>query len=151
MLYNEILSHKADIGCFQEVDRLEKLLLVLNGAGYSHAYASGPRKKHGCLIVFAQEKFVKVAERVVYYDDEEIRPEGDKHCRRGSSFRTKNIGFIVALAKNGCTGKGVVIATTHLFWHPKYVSGPDTHISSNTPAKQIDTHMREQGHSNQQC
>lgn len=123
MIYNEILAHKADIACMQEVDRLEKLLPVLNGAGYKHAYGSGPQKKHGCLIAFNQEKFEKVADKVVYYDSEEIRAEGEEHTRIGSSFKTRNIGFMVALKGVGDTAsapdKGVIVATTHLFWHPR--------------------------------
>lgn len=107
--------------CLQEVDRLEKLLPVLEGSGYSHTFAAGPKKKHGCLIAYAKDKFTKVDEKVVYYDDEEIRSDGDAKARRGSSFRTKNIGFMSALKSNEFESKGVIVATTHLFWHPRYV------------------------------
>jgi RNA exonuclease NGL2 len=119
MLYNEILSHAADIICLQEVDRLEKLLPVLADAGYSHKYAAGPMKKHGCLIAYGKDKFTKVDEKVVYYDDEVVRTIGDDRARRGCSFRTKNIGSILALKANDAESKGIVVATTHLFWHPK--------------------------------
>ncbi|KAF7966069.1 hypothetical protein HWV62_40224 [Athelia sp. TMB] len=123
MIYNEILAHKADIACMQEVDRLEKLLPVLDGAGHKHAYGSGPQKKHGCLIAFNREKFGKVADKVVYYDNEEIRSDGEEHTRIGSSFKTRNIGFMVALKGLEDTAlalnKGIIVATTHLFWHPR--------------------------------
>lgn len=120
MIYNEILSQRADIMCMQEVDRLEKLLPVLEGAGYSHAFAAGPKKKHGCLIAYVKDKYIKVEERTVLYDEQEIRTEGDERARRGSSFRTKNIGFIAALRQSEAQG-GIIVATTHLFWHPKCV------------------------------
>jgi RNA exonuclease NGL2 len=122
MLYNEILSHAADIACLQEVDRLEKLIPVLEGAGYSHTYAAGPRKKHGCLIAYSKDRFTKIDERVVCYDDEEIRTDGDDKARRGCSFRTKNIGLMLALKRNETDMKGLIVATTHLFWHPKYAT-----------------------------
>lgn len=119
MLYNEILSHNANIMCLQEVDRLEKLLPVLENAGYLHTYAAGPRKKHGCLIAYGEEQYTKVHERVIRYDDQDIRTNSEPKTRRGSSFRTKNIGFMAALKRKGTDEEGVIVATTHLFWHPK--------------------------------
>ncbi|KIM85320.1 hypothetical protein PILCRDRAFT_66690 [Piloderma croceum F 1598] len=122
MIYNEILSPAADIMCLQEVDRLDKLLPVIERAGYSYTYAAGPGKKHGCLIAYNKEKFTKVNERVVRYDEEEIRSDGDDRARRGCSFRTKNIGSLLALKRNNVENNGIIVATTHLFWHPKYVA-----------------------------
>ncbi|THV04851.1 Endonuclease/exonuclease/phosphatase [Dendrothele bispora CBS 962.96] len=119
MLYRELLSQDADILCLQEVDRLEKLVPVLQKAGYSHCYASGPRKKHGCLIAFKKDTYQEVGKRLVNYDDEDIRFEGSELARKGASFRTKNIGHIVAL-KSTKDDFNLVVATTHLFWHPRY-------------------------------
>ncbi|KAI8981271.1 Endonuclease/exonuclease/phosphatase [Trametes punicea] len=118
MLYREIVSHNADICCLQEVDRTEKLFPELEKAGYAWVYAAGPRKKHGCLIAFRKGVYECVRERVVTYDDQEIREEGEELARRGSSFRTKNIGSLVALRRRDSDKDGVVVATTHLFWHP---------------------------------
>ncbi|EIM92169.1 Endonuclease/exonuclease/phosphatase [Stereum hirsutum FP-91666 SS1] len=121
MIYQEILSSGADILCMQEVDRLEKLKPFLAQAGYEHTYAAGPQKKHGCLIAFRKALFTQTGARTVIYDNEDVREEGEERTRRGSSFRTKNIGSIVALKKTGTEDFGIVIATTHLFWHPKYI------------------------------
>ncbi|KAI0361188.1 Endonuclease/exonuclease/phosphatase [Trametes cingulata] len=118
MLYREITSHKADICCLQEVDRTEKLFPELEKAGYAWVYAAGPRKKHGCLIAFRKDKYECVRQKVVLYDEQEVREEGEEKARRGSSFRTKNIGSIVALRKLDGEDDGVIVATTHLFWHP---------------------------------
>ncbi|KAI0375399.1 Endonuclease/exonuclease/phosphatase [Pilatotrama ljubarskyi] len=118
MLYREITSHQADICCLQEVDRTEKLFPELEKAGYAWVYAAGPRKKHGCLVAFRKDKYECVRQRVVTYDDQEVREEGEENARRGSSFRTKNIGSIVALRRVGTEDDGVIVATTHLFWHP---------------------------------
>ncbi|KAJ3920688.1 Endonuclease/exonuclease/phosphatase [Lentinula edodes] len=121
MLYREMLQHNADILCLQEVDRLEKLLPVLESAGYAHRYAAGPNKKHGCLIAFKKDLYEEMGLKLILYDKENVRDtdeEGVSLC--GSTFRTRNIGHIVALKHTQCD-EGLVIATTHLFWHPKYV------------------------------
>lgn len=91
----------------------------LESLGYSHAFSCGPRKKHGCLIAYRSQLYAKSSELTVYYDDCEVRKEGETNFRRGSSFRTKNIGLIVAL-KRLDSDEPIVVATTHLFWHPKY-------------------------------
>lgn len=139
MLYREILSHKAAICCLQvrvlsqsdgskanekkthvrqEVDRTEKLFPVLEEANYACVYAAGPRKKHGCLIAYRKDTYDCVRQRVVTYDEQDVREEGDEKARRGLSFRTKNICSIVALRQRGQEQDGVIVATTHLFWHP---------------------------------
>jgi len=134
MIYNEILSHNADILCLQvkhscssgiwnsyfpqEVDRLEQLIPVLASAGYDNHYASGPLKKHGCMIAFKRDKYTLVAHKCIQYDELDVRSEGDAQCRRGSSFYTKNIANLVALKSVG-SGTGCIVATTHLFWHPR--------------------------------
>ena len=109
MTYEELLAPRADVICLQETDRLEKLLPVLDKAGYDHSYASGPRKKHGCCIAWRRSAFSKAASKVLYYDDEP-----------GLSFRTRNIAHIVAL-RRADSEEGVIVATTHLFWHPAYI------------------------------
>lgn len=122
---------KLRLGSFfadQEVDRLEKLSPALESAGYHFAYAAGPRKKHGCVIAFKKDVYEKVNERVVLYDDTAVRQEtseeATEQARRGASFRTRNIGLLIALRRIGSGNNrdeaSVVVATTHLFWHPKY-------------------------------
>jgi RNA exonuclease NGL2 len=161
MLYREMLTADVDIMCLQvfgypcaffrgyntlqEVDRLEKLLPVIEMAGYSHHYASGPSKKHGCLIAFKKKQYSVHVTKLVTYDDEEIRTDGDEQARRGRSFQTRNIGSLLALKSNQIEGQGVVVATTHLFWHPKYVfKGPAEDELTYTWAV-TDIRTREQG------
>ncbi|OJA10819.1 hypothetical protein AZE42_00265 [Rhizopogon vesiculosus] len=129
MLHAEILSHSADIIHPQEVDRLERLSPVLEQAGYSSAYAAGPGKQHGCLIAYRQDRYSHVGEVTVEYDKQEVR-EDSAHpvARIGSSRMTNNIGFMVALAEAGASGKGVIVATTHLFWHPAFTNGQNAEL-----------------------
>ena len=105
----------------QEVDRLEKLIPVLEGANYDHVYASGPGKKHGCLIGFRKD-FLGIRDQfVLHYDDIDTRADGTELSRKGVSFRTKNIANVVTLERLGQPGEGFIVATTHLFWHPSSV------------------------------
>ncbi|KAJ7487688.1 Endonuclease/exonuclease/phosphatase [Mycena galericulata] len=119
MLHTEILAQNADILCLQEVDSLEKLMPALEAADYQAHYCAGPAKKHGCLVAF-KKTYTKVEERLIHYDEQHVRSEGDERARRGASFRTKNIGSLIALKNSAKDGEGVVIGTTHLFWHPRY-------------------------------
>ncbi|KAG2159956.1 Endonuclease/exonuclease/phosphatase [Suillus bovinus] len=121
MIHAEILSHSADIMCLQEVDRLEKLSPILEQAGYSSAHAAGPGKQHGCHIAYKQNKYNRVDELVIEYDKQEVREDSSSPAARiGSSRVTRNIGFMVALAEVGADHQGVIVATTHLFWHPAF-------------------------------
>ncbi|KAF9532016.1 Endonuclease/exonuclease/phosphatase [Crepidotus variabilis] len=119
LIHEEILRQNADILCLQEVDRLEKLLPLLQRAGYSERYASGPGKKHGCLVAFKKDLYTLFASKTIYYDDEDVDVDTDEPRRR-SSFRTRNVANLVALKRNDHSRTGLIVATTHLFWHPRY-------------------------------
>ncbi|KIY62428.1 hypothetical protein CYLTODRAFT_177489 [Cylindrobasidium torrendii FP15055 ss-10] len=116
MTLNELLMHGQDIMCLQEVDRLEKLVPALENASYGHHYVAGPRKLHGCMIAYRNDRFKIVANEMMEYDNETVRETGE----HGISFKTRNIANIVALEDIQHSGKGVIVATTHLFWHPQY-------------------------------
>ncbi|KAF9787345.1 Endonuclease/exonuclease/phosphatase [Thelephora terrestris] len=120
MIHKEITSSDADILCLQEVDRLDKLTPVIEKAGYTTIYKAGHRKKHGLLIAYRGLKYSKVSDHVISYDEEEVRDGEGERYRRGISFRTKNIGSLVALKSSDSEGNGLIVATTHLFWHPRY-------------------------------
>lgn len=147
MLFNEILSHNADICCFQvsgsppsqtkmhgmselsqELDQKEKIFPLLDKAGYSYVFKAGPKKKHGSLIAFRKGLYTEVQNRTVEYDSQTVRFQDEpkeaslsEQAAHGSSYVTKNIGNLVALRRNGTDKDGVIVATTHLFWHPRFV------------------------------
>jgi RNA exonuclease NGL2 len=99
-------------------------LPILDKAGYSHRYAAGPGKKHGCVIAFKRQIFEQAFERVVFYDEQDIRDASEEKTRRGLSFKTRNLGLILALRYRHNPLHGVIVATTHLFWHPEFVLHP---------------------------
>jgi len=121
MTIAELLAHSPDILCLQEVDRLDKVLPPLHGAGYAHTYAAGPFKKHGCMIVHRESRLDKIAERKIVYDEVPFGEKADGSPRAGIGRVTKNIGLLVALQDKTDSTKGCIVATTHLFWHPRYV------------------------------
>lgn len=101
------------------MDRLEKLIPAIEKSGYGHHYAMGPGKRHGCLVGYKTDLYSMHANKLILYDEEDLRDTGDVVRRRGSSFRTQNIASLVALkCKN--EGQGIIVGTTHLFWHPGY-------------------------------
>lgn len=91
---------------------------MLEKSGYKVHYASGRGKKHGCLIGYKKELYTFVSEKIVYYDEQHIGTTPDQD-RIGASFKTKNIGYMVAIKSKTNENEGIIAATTHLFWHPK--------------------------------
>lgn len=128
LLPREVLTYNPDIACLQEVDRLEKHLPIFHAAGYSHTYACGPQKPHGCMIMWKSEKFEKLAEHTVFYDEvdlisilnDSLSDDDEKPQRKATTRVTKNIGLILALARKDDASKGCIVATTHAFWHPMF-------------------------------
>jgi RNA exonuclease NGL2 len=120
-----VSTHAYIHSTFQEVDRLEKLIPVLEEARYSHVYAAGPKKKHGCLIGFRKDTLEIRDQFVLHYDDTDGHADGtdgtEPSLSKGLSHRTKNIANVVALERVGRPSEGYVVATTHLFWHPSSV------------------------------
>lgn len=126
----ELVGHTWDVGCFQEVDRQATHAETLQKAGFSHLFAKGyPQKQHGLMLawrsttkgdrpVFEKEP---VASQTIFFDDEEVSP-GRTACSR----ITRNIALFAALrfgADEGQTSsrpEGIIVATTHLFWHPMH-------------------------------
>ncbi|KAI6133140.1 Endonuclease/exonuclease/phosphatase [Pisolithus croceorrhizus] len=122
MIYDELVFYDADVMCLQEADRQDKLFPILKDAGYFYTYAAGPLKPHGCVIAYKQDMFRIVGEKVIQYDNLEVRENVtiSSQARIASSHRTTNIGSLVALERVGTNRAGYIVATTHLFWHPAY-------------------------------
>ncbi|WVR06125.1 hypothetical protein IAU60_003155 [Kwoniella sp. DSM 27419] len=120
MLLAELEQHSsADIVCLQECDRLNDFLPAL--PRHAHVKGSGPGKLHGLVILYNKSRFFPRATRLVHLDQEDLQPDAPEgKARRGGSRQTKNVGLIVALQDVEDENRGIVVATTHLFWHPKY-------------------------------
>lgn len=92
---------------------------MLENAGYAHHYSSGPGKKHGCMIAFKKNLYSMVSNKVIYYDQYVPMDNDSGHSLTRNTFKTRNIGLLVALQSLDQESEGLVVATTHLFWHPK--------------------------------
>lgn len=120
---------------WQEVDRIQYHAETLKKAGYSYKYSKGYlQKEHGLMLawrckpkqngrssdaIFEQEP---VASEILFYDDAEVSA-GRTACSR----LTRNIALFLAIKFQPTDGErdhtgpaGVILATTHLFWHPMH-------------------------------
>ncbi|WWC66121.1 uncharacterized protein I206_100021 [Kwoniella pini CBS 10737] len=126
MLLAELEHHsQADIICLQECDRVKEYSTAL--PNHTPIKGSGPGKLHGLVIFYRTSKFFVRASKLLHLDEEPLLPlvtdESEEQIgprQRGGSRQTKNVGLIAALEEVDGDGRGIVVTTTHLFWHPKY-------------------------------
>lgn len=122
VLLSEFKHYDADILCLQELDFVQynsywrKMLAQL---GYDMKYYRADTKNHGLAIAYKSDKFICKHQSFVYYDKE---LSGDLAPRTS----TQNIGFLACLEftpnvlskYSNIKRNGIIIGTTHLFWHP---------------------------------
>ena len=60
-----------------------------------------------------------VSDKVIYYDQYVPMDNDSGRSLTGNTFKTRNIGLLVALQSLDQESEGFIVATTHLFWHPK--------------------------------
>lgn len=92
---------------------------MLENAGYAYHYGSGPGKMHGCMIAFKKNLYSMVSDKVIHYDQYVPMDNVSERSLTGNTFKTRNIGLLVALQSLDQESEGLIVATTHLFWHPK--------------------------------
>lgn len=118
----EIQSYNADILCLQELDydqynsHWKKEFMKW---GYSSQYHRSGMKRHGVAILYKNNLFKFQQSYFIDYD---------KFVTTGVPLatQTQNVGLLVYLrfheevkkAHRGLSKDGVIIGTTHLFWHP---------------------------------
>lgn len=108
-----------DVICLQECDKLAELSSAV--PDHEAIEARGVGKAHGCVVLYKRSRFDAAAQLVISLDDEDLSPEAaSESARRGISRQTKNIALGVALGEKENPGKGVIVVTTHLFWHPRF-------------------------------
>jgi RNA exonuclease NGL2 len=114
VLQAEISFYKPDILCMQEVDadKFESFWVpTLENLGHQALFSSYPKKRHGLVISFNSSIFEAVERKTIIYD-EQINEGVPKQ------IQSKNNGMLVALKYIG-RNDGVILGTTHMFWHPK--------------------------------
>ncbi|TIA90689.1 hypothetical protein E3P99_01439 [Wallemia hederae] len=112
-LQEEVTAYNSDIICLQEVDQLDALKESLKHYDYTTCFGTqndnSTQKKHG-LVIFYHRDFELIASREISYDE---------HPKWPLSRKTNNVGLVTVLRTSLHTG--VIVATTHLFWHPAFV------------------------------
>ncbi|WVQ76964.1 hypothetical protein IAR50_006643 [Cryptococcus sp. DSM 104548] len=124
LLLAEMAQHSScDIICLQECDKLSEIVASL--PKHDFIKGTGPYKSHGLVILYNTLKFSAPHSELVHLDFEDLHPSSEPtddlqemKRRKGGSRQTKNVGLIAGL--RGKDGSGIVVATTHLFWHPMY-------------------------------
>ncbi|OWB56599.1 hypothetical protein B5S28_g2506 [[Candida] boidinii] len=122
MLLEELKYYMSDVLCFQEMDYIQyntHWKKELANLGYLNKFYRSGEKNHGIAIFWKQTLFNCVDTCHIDYDRETT---GDITPRT----ITRNVGLIVALAFTpavlkrfpDCKKSGILIGTTHLFWHP---------------------------------
>lgn len=121
-------GHGWDVGCFQEVDRMDVHGGMMQRDGFSYVYEKGYRQKqHGLLVAWKRDLFGERphSQMTIDLDAESVAPASER-VRTACSRITRNVGLFVALRaqsskdKEASTSPGLIVATTHLFWHPMH-------------------------------
>lgn len=122
VLLNEFMHYNSDVLCLQEVDYIQYQSFwkeEFEKLGYESQFHRHGTKNHGIAIVWKRDMFTMVDKMLIDYDKE---PSGALEPRT----TTKNVGLAIALgftkkvlAKHpGSSKRGIIVGTTHLFWHP---------------------------------
>lgn len=114
VLANEISYYKPDIVCMQEIDadKVDSFWKPeLAKIGLETRFMTFEGKRHGNIIAFNDRLFSFVVEKLVNYDEIET-PGAEKQ------FNTRNTGMLIALKAKGYEDYGIVLGTSHMFWHP---------------------------------
>lgn len=124
----EVLNYHPDLVFLQEIDqaKFDKFWVpICSKLGLKPHFATYPGKQHGLVIAFKEKYFELKDKKEIWYDSLHLK---------GFQMRpaTKNTGIIAALKlKTECEEDadvakqlkntlfpGIVVATTHLYWHP---------------------------------
>ncbi|EJS44110.1 ngl2p [Saccharomyces arboricola H-6] len=124
VLLNEFKHYDADVICLQEIDHIQFQSFwkdEFNKLGYEGQYHRNSTKNHGVAIIWRRDMFHQVDKMLIDFDKE---ASGNIPTRT----TTNNVGLVLALkfsekvlSKLGKTSSkkcGILIGTTHLFWHP---------------------------------
>lgn len=122
VLLNEFKHYDADVKCLQEIDYIQFQSFwksEFEKMGYESQFHRSATKNHGVAIAWKREYFQMTDKMLIDYDKErsnDIEPR----------TTTKNIGMILSLKFTDkvlqmypySSKNGIIIGTTHLFWHP---------------------------------
>lgn len=112
ILQKEVTHYNPTIMVCQEVDA-EKYNWwneFLSKHGYDSVFSTYEGKNHGLMCAWKKDMFEFENKQAIEYDHVIME-------NLPVQFKTRNTGLIVQL-KHAVTAKTIIVATTHLFWHP---------------------------------
>ncbi|KAK9249058.1 Endonuclease/exonuclease/phosphatase [Lipomyces tetrasporus] len=122
MLLAELTYYDADIMCLQEVDLAHMDTFYgpeLRRLGYEFVFHRGEGKNHGLALCWKTSLCSLVRSASVDYDKDNGYDPADVDARPTiPQARTRNVACLVGLKFNRPDTAGLVVGTTHLFWHP---------------------------------
>lgn len=123
VLSNEFKHYNPDVICLQEIDHLQYQSFwkaEFEKVGYESQFHRKQSKNHGVAIIWRKELFTLTDKMLIDFDKE---PSGEIPPRT----TTNNAGLALSLKftekalskfSNGTSRMGIIVGTTHLFWHP---------------------------------
>ncbi|SJM88827.1 probable RNA exonuclease NGL2 [Zygosaccharomyces bailii] len=121
VLLNEFKHYNADVICLQEIDYIQFRSFwkeELAKLGYGVQFHRQASKNHGVAIAWKENLFTLTDKMLIDFDKE---LSGDIPPRT----TTNNAGLLLSLKfsgevikKYGGNKSGIIVGTTHLFWHP---------------------------------
>lgn len=122
VLLAEIKYYDPDVLCVQELDFIQYNTfwkLELTNLGYDSKFHRSPSKNHGVCVFYKNSLFVCKHQSFINYDKEELEDITPR------TF-TQNVGLLTCLEFTSkvlqefptLSKPGIIIGTTHLFWHP---------------------------------
>lgn len=122
VLLNVFKHFHSDVVCLQEVDAIQFQSFwkeEFSKLNYESQFYKKGSKNHGIAIVWKRELFEMTDKMLIDYDKESL----DKIPTRTT---TNNVGLVLALKFSkfvlerfpNTEKSGILIGTTHLFWHP---------------------------------
>ncbi|EDO14405.1 hypothetical protein Kpol_237p1 [Vanderwaltozyma polyspora DSM 70294] len=123
VLLYEFQHYNSDVICLQEIDHIQYQAfwkVEFEKLGYESQFHRIASKNHGVAIVWKREMF-KMTDRMLIDFDKETSSDIPPRTRTNNTGLILSLKFsdkiLSTLPKNTKT-TGIIIGTTHLFWHP---------------------------------
>ncbi|KAH3680082.1 hypothetical protein WICMUC_000565 [Wickerhamomyces mucosus] len=131
VLLSEFKHYNSDVLLLQEVDYVQYnsfWKLELKKLGYESVYNRWGEKNHG-IAIFYKNSILEISDKMsIDYDSEIISNGFNNNNNNSNNIITKNVGLLVSLKfkpsilskfpNTNINKSGIIIGTTHLFWHP---------------------------------
>lgn len=130
------MIYKPDILFLQEIDLAKYKTFwvpICVKLGLESHFSTYPGKHHGLVVAYSKKHFILKEKNEFFYDGLPTSANGSSLLVPMNSLETKNSGIVLALEVNkqnnsdqsslndkafDTVNEGIVIATTHLYWHP---------------------------------